>query len=194
MSSQKKTTEEIPESYQEYIVAIYRLSAQLDRVTNKDISEFMEIAPPSVYNMLKKLANRGLIDWQPKSKEIKLTLKGREFGKKIILGHLIMELFLREYLGLTDDKEIHSLACKMEHHITDIVKDGFRKKIGEEEYKKIEKIVDHESDPEEAIKKIHEVFPTPQVVINQFSAKLIEILPNSKKLIISAKEKFMNEF
>ncbi len=193
MSTQKNAVEDIPESYQEYLVAIYRLSSKLGRVTNKDISEFMEIAPPSVYNMLKKLASRELIDWRPKSKEILLSPGGKLYGKKLILGHLIMELFLREYLGITDDKEIHSLACKLEHHVTDIVKEGFRKKIGEVEYKKLEKIVEKEPDPEEAIKKIHEVFPTPNRIVDQFSEKLIKLLPNSKEQIKSAKEEFIKD-
>ncbi len=54
-SSNSVDIDNIPESYQEYIIAIYRLSFELDKVTNIDISQHMKNAPSSVYNMLKKL-------------------------------------------------------------------------------------------------------------------------------------------
>ena len=182
---------EIPESYQEYIVTIYRLSAKSKKVANIDIAKKMGIAPSSVYNMLKKMARKGLIDWEPKQKEIFLTPKGNQFGKQLILGHLIMELFLREYLGLTDDDLIHNLACKLEHHVTGPIEEGFRKRIGEESYQNLKKIVEQETDPEETIKKIKEVFPTPHQLIQKFASDLIHELPSQEDQIKKIRNKFL---
>jgi Mn-dependent DtxR family transcriptional regulator len=148
-------------------------------------------APSSVYNMLKKLAKQELIDWEPKQKEILLTPRGIEVGKKLILGHLIVELFLREYLGIKDDDITHNLACKLEHHIIGPIESGFRKQIGESAYQKLVHIVENDTDPEQTIKKIKEVFPSPAHVISQFSSVLVDALPDSKSTINGLKEKFL---
>ncbi|TFG19739.1 MAG: metal-dependent transcriptional regulator [Promethearchaeota archaeon] len=193
-SSKTENIDEIPESYQEYIVTIYRLSSGTKKVTNVDIAKTMGIAPSSVYNMLKKLAQKKYIKWEPKQKEILLTPEGKLIGKQLILGHLIMELFLREFLGITDDSVTHKLACKLEHHVTGPIHKGFRNKIGEESYKKLERIVENDTDPEETIKKIKEVFPTPLRIIEEFSSLLSEKLPDSKNVIESTKNEFRKSF
>ncbi len=193
-SSKPATIDEIPESYQEYIVTIYRLSSGTKKVTNVDIAKTMGIAPSSVYNMLKKLAKQKYIKWEPKQKEILLTPEGKLIGKQLILGHLIMELFLREYLGITDDIVTHKLACKLEHHVTGPIHMGFRSKIGEETYKKLERIVENDTDPEDTIKKIKEVFPTPLRIIEEFSSLLSEKLPDSKDIIEFTKNEFRKSF
>ena len=51
-----------------------------------------------------------------------------------------------------------------------------------------------DSDPEAAVKKIHEIFPSPHQIIAQFSEKLIKLLPDSKALIDSAKKEFIKKF
>ncbi|MBN2157143.1 MAG: metal-dependent transcriptional regulator [Candidatus Lokiarchaeota archaeon] len=183
--------ESLPESYQEYIVTIYRLSSKTKKVTNIDISNKMGNAPSSVYNMLKKLASRKLIQWEPKQKEILLTTKGKRIAKQLILSHLIMELFLREYLGLIDDDQIHNLACKLEHHVTEPIKQGFRRKIGEEAYKNLEVIVEMESDPESTIKRLKEVFPSPKQVVSRFARKLKKLMPESEERIEIIKTEFL---
>lgn len=190
-SSETLDINEIPESYQEYLVTIYRLSAGSKKVTNIDIAKTMGNAPSSVYNMLKKLAQQNLLNWEPKQKEILLTPAGRNIGKQLILGHLIMELFLREYLGIIDEKISHSLACKLEHHVTGPIQAGFRTIIGEKAYKKLERIVENETDPEETIKKIKEVFPTPKRIIKDFSSILLKQLPDSKEIIESTQKKYL---
>jgi Mn-dependent DtxR family transcriptional regulator len=190
-SSETLDIDEIPESYQEYLVTIYRLSAGSQKVTNIDIAKTMGNAPSSVYNMLKKLAQQNLINWEPKQKEILLTQAGRNVGKQLILGHLIMELFLREYLGITDEKVSHNLACRLEHHVTGPIQMGFRNRIGDKAYKKLEEIVENDTDPEETIKKIKEVFPTPKRIIKDYSSILSKQLPDATEIIESTKKKYL---
>jgi len=192
-ASQSTGFDSIPESYQEYIVTIYRLSSKTKKVSNIDIAKKMGNAPSSVYNMLKKLAHQKLISWKPKQKEIILTSKGEEIGKQLILGHLIIELFLKEYLGLTDENQIHNLACKLEHHITEPIKEGFRIKIGEESYRNLESIVKTESDPEKTIKLLKEIFPTPILIVTKFAELLGESIPGSKEIIDQIKNKYINQ-
>ena len=193
-TSKSPLIDDIPESYQEYIVTIYRLSSQSNKVTNIEISQKMKIKPSSVHNMLVKLKSRNFVDWKPKQKEIRLTPEGEKIGRQLILGYLIMELFLREYLGLTDHDVIHNLACKLEHHVTEPIQEGFRKKIGEETFKKLEHIVENDDNPEATVKKIKEIFPTPVRIIHQFTSDLIQQLPEEKKLIESMKKQFLKQY
>ena len=192
-TSKSNVLDGIPESYQEYIVTIYRLSAKSKIVTNIDIAQKMKNAPSSVYNMLVKLKDRNLLDWEPKKKEIRLSETGILIGKRLILGHLIMEIFLREYLGLEDQDEIHNLACKLEHHVTESIQQGFRKRIGNKAFKEIQKIVDKDSDPECAIQKLREVFPTPDQIIGKFADLILKKLPDSTKEIESVKTQLLDE-
>lgn len=108
-----------PESYDEYLETIYRLSLQnpMGWVKNKDISERLEVKAPSVSNMLDKLSKADLIQWKPR-KGIRLSDQGRERAKQIVTYHVLMELFLSRILGMEDPKKINKIACDFEHHMT----------------------------------------------------------------------------
>ena len=107
------------ESYDEYLEAIYRLSLKnpMGWVKNKEISERLKVKAPSVSNMLEKLATAKLIEWKPRS-GIRLSKKGKDRGKELIMNHIIMELFFERILNMTDPDQIDRLACEFEHHIT----------------------------------------------------------------------------
>ena len=96
--------EEISERFQEYLETIYRLTLKNKEkkrnVLNSAISEYLEVKPSSVTNMLRKLAEKKLIVWKPHSKNIQLTEMGYNLGKQIIYNHLLMALFLKRILGL----------------------------------------------------------------------------------------------
>ena len=111
------------ESYDEYLEAIYRLSLKnpMGWVKNKEISERLKVKAPSVSNMLEKLATAKLIEWKPRS-GIRLSKKGKDRGKELIMNHIIMELFFERILNMTDPYQIDKLACEFEHHITTDIK------------------------------------------------------------------------
>jgi len=111
------------ESYDEYLEAIYRLSLKnpMGWVKNKEISERLKVKAPSVSNMLEKLATAKLIEWKPRS-GIRLTKKGKERGKELVMNHIIMELFFERTLKMNNPEQIDKLACEFEHHITPEIK------------------------------------------------------------------------
>ncbi|QEE16655.2 metal-dependent transcriptional regulator [Promethearchaeum syntrophicum] len=111
------------ESYDEYVEAIYRLSLKnpMGWVKNKEISERLKVKAPSVSNMLEKLASAKLIEWKPRS-GIRLSKKGKDRGKELIMNHVVMELFFERILNMTDPDQIDKLACEFEHHITPDIK------------------------------------------------------------------------
>ena len=69
---------EIPESYQRYLDEIYTISRKKKGgwITNKEISESLNVKPASVSGMLHNLKEKGLINWAER-KSIRLTEKGR---------------------------------------------------------------------------------------------------------------------
>ncbi len=112
------------ESYDEYLENIYRLSLKNPGgwVKNKEISQRLNVKAPSVTNMLEKLSNVKFIDWKPRS-GIRLTDIGRDRAKNLVTYHIVVELFLQRILKMDDAETIDNIACDLEHHLTDDMKD-----------------------------------------------------------------------
>lgn len=73
----------------------------------------IETKASSVTDMLKKLAEKGLVDYQ-KYQGVSLTDKGLHTAKMIIRKHRLWEVFLVNKLGFAWD-EVHELAEELEH-------------------------------------------------------------------------------
>lgn len=104
-----------------YLKAIYKLSrVQMNDVSTKAIGELLQIKPPTVSDMLKKLAVKKLANYE-KYKGVSLTQKGELHALKVIRKHRLWETFLVEKLDFTWDK-VHDIAEQLEHiHSTDLV-------------------------------------------------------------------------
>ncbi|GAB4331293.1 MAG: hypothetical protein Kow0069_38900 [Promethearchaeota archaeon] len=107
-----------PESYQEYLETIYRLSRKKPGqfVKNVEIAREMNIRPPSVTEMLEKLRDRGLLRWE-KRQGVELTPEGVNLAKLIVRNHLFLEILFLKMLGIKDPTQRHELACAIEHHV-----------------------------------------------------------------------------
>lgn len=101
-------------SEENYLKGIYHLSRQnTGKVRIKSISEILGNNPASVVEMLKKLMDKKLIQYD-KSKGAKLTDKGLKTALFIVRKHRLWEVFLQEKLGYKWD-EIHDIAEQLEH-------------------------------------------------------------------------------
>lgn len=97
-----------------YLKAIYKLIEQeADVVTTNAIAEEMETKAASVTDMLKKLADKKLINYQ-KYQGVSLTNKGEKIALMIIRKHRLWEMFLVEKLNFKWD-EVHDVAEQLEH-------------------------------------------------------------------------------
>jgi DtxR family Mn-dependent transcriptional regulator len=105
------------ESIEEYLEAIYAYNEQCELAKNQDLSERLRISPPSVTQMIKKLADEGLVTYEP-YKGVILTGKGTAEAQKIVRKHRLLERFLHDSLGLQNEK-VHLEACRMEHGLGD---------------------------------------------------------------------------
>ncbi|MHA2006534.1 MAG: metal-dependent transcriptional regulator [Promethearchaeota archaeon] len=123
--NKKSKVSDIPESYQRYLDEIYNISRKKKGgwVTNKEIAEKLQVEPPSISGMLKKLKNQGLIKWEPR-KSIRLTEKGKKIAQQLNEVHSLLYQFFAKVLKIEDKEIIENLSCEIEHHITRDVKDS----------------------------------------------------------------------
>ncbi len=97
-----------------YIKAIYHLGKQgLEMVNTNAIARAMKTKASSVTDMIKKLSEKGYIDYK-KYHGVNLTRNGRSVAINIIRKHRLWEVFLVEKLNFTWD-EVHEVAEHLEH-------------------------------------------------------------------------------
>ncbi|MFW9901266.1 MAG: metal-dependent transcriptional regulator [Candidatus Thorarchaeota archaeon] len=124
---------EIHESYEDYLKGIYLISKgnKGGWTSNSEISNFLNVKPSSVTNMLYKLKANGLITWNPR-KCLRLTKKGKEIALKIIRNYNCLFKFFSRVLKLKNKSIIHKLSCEIEHHINLEVSDALESLVLED--------------------------------------------------------------
>jgi DtxR family transcriptional regulator, Mn-dependent transcriptional regulator len=101
-------------SEENYLKTIYHLTSNSDvEVNTNAIAEMMETKASSVTDMLKKLAEKDLVNYI-KYQGVSLTEKGRLTAKMIVRKHRLWEVFLVEKLNFSWD-EVHDIAEQLEH-------------------------------------------------------------------------------
>jgi DtxR family transcriptional regulator, Mn-dependent transcriptional regulator len=116
---------------EDYLKAIYQLSAGGEPVGTSAIAERLGIAPGSVTGMLKRLGQQGLTDHE-RYQGASLTDKGRREAIRMIRRHRVLELFLVEVLGYTWD-QVHEEAERLEHAASDDLVDRMAHVLGDPE-------------------------------------------------------------
>ena len=104
-------------SVEEYLEAIYSFNEKGHLAKNSELAKRLKVAPPSVTQMVQKLAEEGLVEYEPYRGTL-LTGKGTALAQKVVRKHRLLERFLHDVLGLDLDK-VHEEACRMEHGLSD---------------------------------------------------------------------------
>lgn len=101
-------------SEENYLKTIYHLTNISDsEISTNAIAEKMETKASSVTDMLRKLAEKDLINYK-KYQGVSLTEKGKLSAKMIVRKHRLWEVFLVEKLDFSWD-EVHDVAEQLEH-------------------------------------------------------------------------------
>ncbi|HEY4628575.1 MAG TPA: metal-dependent transcriptional regulator [Flavobacterium sp.] len=101
-------------SEENYLKTIYHLTIISDsEISTNAIAEKMETKASSVTDMLKKLAEKDLVNYK-KYQGVSLTEKGKLSAKMIVRKHRLWEVFLVEKLDFSWD-EVHDIAEQLEH-------------------------------------------------------------------------------
>jgi DtxR family Mn-dependent transcriptional regulator len=104
-------------SVEDYLKAVYELSRNGNAVSTTEISRTLKVAPASVTEMLKKLAEKSYIAYSPYHGTT-LTSNGRRIAEKMARKHRLLERFLHDVLKI-DTVKVHTQACEMEHSLSD---------------------------------------------------------------------------
>jgi DtxR family transcriptional regulator, Mn-dependent transcriptional regulator len=109
-------------SLEDYLEEIYRFSLSLKTVRVTDISNRLNVALPSVTKALYKLRDESYIMYE-RYGEIKLTVKGKEFGYYLVARNQL----LQEFLALICSKcDFAAEAEAMEHYLSTATIDAIK--------------------------------------------------------------------
>ncbi|NVK50657.1 MAG: metal-dependent transcriptional regulator [Cyclobacteriaceae bacterium] len=101
-------------SEENYLKAIYHLSEGASKsVSTNDIAAEMKTKPASVSDMLRKLGEKGVINYR-KYYGVNITQEGKKLALQTIRKHRLWEVFLVEKLNFAWD-EVHDVAEELEH-------------------------------------------------------------------------------
>ncbi|WP_338646655.1 metal-dependent transcriptional regulator [Flavobacterium sp. KS-LB2] len=101
-------------SEENYLKTIYHLTIISDsEISTNAIAEKMETKASSVTDMLKKLAEKDLVNYK-KYQGVSLTNHGKIAAKMIVRKHRLWEVFLVDKLDFSWD-EVHDIAEQLEH-------------------------------------------------------------------------------
>ncbi len=102
------------QSEENYLKAIFHLQQEVEGgISTSSLSEKLETKAASVTEMIKRLADKKLVDYQ-KYYGVQLTDTGRKHALLIIRKHRLWEYFLVERLNFNWD-EVHDVAEQLEH-------------------------------------------------------------------------------
>ena len=103
---------------EDYLEAMYVLTKSKGNIRIKDLSEILNVKPPSVVDYLNRLADKGLVKYE-KHGSITLTEEGLRIAKEVYKKHLALKEFLTLILGVPEEIAEED-ACYIEHRIHDI--------------------------------------------------------------------------
>ena len=119
----------LSEAIENYAKAIYARARRGDgTVTTNALAERVGVSAGSVSAMVKKLAERGLVEHEP-YRAVQLTAEGRRVALSVLRHHRLLELYLAEHLGVPWDR-VHEEAEALEHVISEDLAARIAAKLG----------------------------------------------------------------
>lgn len=109
-------------AHEDYLKAIYTLMAEGTKVNNSALAGYLEVSPASATNMVKKLAELELVEYEP-YQSIALTDAGRKVALEVLRHHRLLELYLHQKLNLPWE-QVHAEAEKLEHVLSETLEDA----------------------------------------------------------------------
>lgn len=120
----------LSESAEMMIKNINELASNGKRVRTSDLSSKTQLKPASVTEMIQRLGEIGLVDYEPYH-GVYLTKQGQHVADVIDRRFSILQRFLTEILGV-EKEEAADVACRMEHILTRDVENRLSNFLGVE--------------------------------------------------------------
>jgi DtxR family Mn-dependent transcriptional regulator len=96
-----------------YLKALFNISNETGEVNVKELSKRLNIKMPTVTSMMKKLAEKKLVNYES-YKPLHLTEKGKKEAGLILRKHRLAEMFLVEKMKMGWE-DVHDIAEQLEH-------------------------------------------------------------------------------
>jgi DtxR family Mn-dependent transcriptional regulator len=116
-------------SIEDYAKAIYALEERHGVASTTALAERLEISPPAVSAMVKKLAALGYVTHVP-YRGVRLTDQGRRVALEVLRHHRLLETYLVKELGVPWDR-VHAEAEVLEHVLSEGLEERIAAKLGE---------------------------------------------------------------
>ena len=113
---------------EDYLKCIYEIGTHTQKITNKEIAAQMQVSPPAVTEMIKKMTAEKLIV-KDKTNGYLLTDLGLHLVSEVYRKHRLIEAFLVHDLGYTTD-QIHEEAEVLEHTVSELFVERLEKMLG----------------------------------------------------------------
>ena len=160
-------------SEEDHLKAIYHLSERnnIVSISTNSLAEHLQIKAASVSDMLKKLSQKGWVNYV-KYNGSSLTKEGQKIALTIIRKHRLWETFLVKKLHFNWD-EVHEIAEQLEHIKSEQLIDKLTSYLGNPEY-------DPHGDP----------IPNKEGIINDHrkSILLTELKSNEEGIIVGVND------
>lgn len=107
------------QSEQDYLKAIYHLThgEAKERTGPAALAEWLGFSCASATNMVKKLAERGLVTHSP-YQGVALTAMGEQVALEVLRHHRLLETYLSQRLGVPWE-QVHAEADRLEHALSE---------------------------------------------------------------------------
>ena len=102
---------------EDYLKCIYEIGTEVEKISNKEIASRMQVSPPAVTEMIKRMISEGLLV-KDKFRGYLLTDLGSQLVSDLYRKHRLIEVFLLENLDYTTE-EVHEEAEVLEHTVSE---------------------------------------------------------------------------
>src|ERR671924_1242837 len=114
---------------EEYLQTIFWLQEARLPMTGANVARAMQLAPPTVHEMIGRLERDGYIT-RAGDKSISFTDSGQGHAEGIVRRHRLIERFLTDVLGIPWD-EVHEEAERLEHAMSPVLEERMLAAIGD---------------------------------------------------------------
>ena len=116
-------------SVEDYAKAIYVLESRHGVASTTALAERLDVSPPAVSAMIKKLASIGYVS-HVRYRGVRLTAEGRRLALEVLRHHRLLETYLVEELGVPWE-HVHAEAEVLEHVLSEGLEQRIAAKLGE---------------------------------------------------------------
>jgi DtxR family transcriptional regulator, Mn-dependent transcriptional regulator len=114
---------------EEYLQTLFWLQEAGLPMTGANVARAMQLAPPTVHEMIGRLERDGYIT-RAGDKSISFTESGQRHAEEIVRRHRLIERFLTDVLGIPWD-EVHEEAERLEHAMSPVLEERMLAAIGD---------------------------------------------------------------